>query len=458
MIIFLTVLVLLFVGCSGLAAAGPLEEYEEAQDMYLYAAVCRGSYSDRLAKMVARALSRDGWQVESNIYSTKDVDVKYLLARKDVPGKGPVYLVGIAGTESGKDRKVDLSFGKVYFAGSTVEEHGANAAVDEKAAPPGAPLVHRGFLRYVQTAVTLFDPEEKDTSLLNELLRHPDRKVYLVGHSLGGAVATLGGAYLLDLGVRPEQIEVVTFGAPPVGNAAFAQKYENVLNLNRIVISGDPVTGVLQTFVGGYKLFGKQTVWNLEEDYLKIHHTMALYLDYAVKQCYQKQQLAEAAGLLKMPNEKQPAGSEPKIYVAPVQNALPEEMSREFGVMQEVLLDEYRTVLPGYLLDRNRPRSGDGNVQEYLQQAADAGCQGLIVPVITATRVKEERNTYYVTLYQRVYRVGDRSLLAASAMGSNTRKMTPLEALEHGALEMTESSGAWLPLLAVPSQAAVKAQ
>ncbi|KAH8887421.1 lipase [Thozetella sp. PMI_491] len=48
---------------------------------------------------------------------------------------------------------------------------------------------------------------------------HPTFKVITTGHSLGGAVATLGGAYLRKAGYS---VDIYTFGSPRVGNDAFA--------------------------------------------------------------------------------------------------------------------------------------------------------------------------------------------------------------------------------------------
>ena len=60
----------------------------------------------------------------------------------------------------------------------------------------------------------------------------------MTGHSLGGAVALLAAARLYDEGAS--QIQVVTFGAPAVGNAAFNAAYEPLLQVDRIVMAGDP--------------------------------------------------------------------------------------------------------------------------------------------------------------------------------------------------------------------------
>jgi len=79
---------------------------------------------------------------------------------------------------------------------------------------------------------------------------------WMIGHSLGGAMATLFAARLYDYyGVSPDRILTHTFGAPPIGNRYFAARYghqsvlsmeknlkrNTLLNLVRFVNSEDPV-------------------------------------------------------------------------------------------------------------------------------------------------------------------------------------------------------------------------
>ena len=65
--------------------------------------------------------------------------------------------------------------------------------------------------------------------------------IILTGHSLGGALATLAGCHLYEMGISPENIEIYTFGAPPVGTEEFCRYYENKLNIYRIVNENDVV-------------------------------------------------------------------------------------------------------------------------------------------------------------------------------------------------------------------------
>lgn len=77
--------------------------------------------------------------------------------------------------------------------------------------------------------------------------RYPDYKLVLVGHSLGGAVATLAG---LDFKARGWDAHVTTFGEPRLGNKEFNAYVNERFNitanhehnkLHRVTHVGDPV-------------------------------------------------------------------------------------------------------------------------------------------------------------------------------------------------------------------------
>lgn len=108
-------------------------------------------------------------------------------------------------------------------------------------------LVHEGFRdaykNHLREALRLqFTPFIKEKKVTS---------VYFIGHSLGGALATLAvydsGVYLATQKITTIKLGLVTFGAPRVGNADFA-KYMNedlglALNL-RITYKADPVISV----------------------------------------------------------------------------------------------------------------------------------------------------------------------------------------------------------------------
>jgi Lipase (class 3) len=91
--------------------------------------------------------------------------------------------------------------------------------------------------------------EETKSAVFNgvntALAENPTFVVVVTGHSLGGAVATLAGAYLRDSGIP---CSIYTYGSPRVGNAAFAdfvtnqqQQSDGSLSTFRITHLDDPV-------------------------------------------------------------------------------------------------------------------------------------------------------------------------------------------------------------------------
>ncbi len=75
--------------------------------------------------------------------------------------------------------------------------------------------VHRGFL------MALDDTWAQVAALVLE--HRAGRRLWLTGHSMGGAIAILAGQRFWDAGVSPAG--VYTFGAPKVGDEAFSRNY-----------------------------------------------------------------------------------------------------------------------------------------------------------------------------------------------------------------------------------------
>jgi len=112
--------------------------------------------------------------------------------------------------------------------------------------------VHQGFNDY------LFGERNGQSSKYVEIMEHvsqlmaqnPDRrnyKLYVTGHSLGGALATLFGLYAAASSTIPLPVTVVSVASPRVGNLAFARTFAEMesqgkLRHLRIANHKDPVT------------------------------------------------------------------------------------------------------------------------------------------------------------------------------------------------------------------------
>jgi predicted lipase len=72
---------------------------------------------------------------------------------------------------------------------------------------------------------------------------NPEYKLFITGHSAGGALATLFG-YLLSSEIPKKEINIVSFASPRIGNYAFKCDFENKPNLihHRVTNRNDIVT------------------------------------------------------------------------------------------------------------------------------------------------------------------------------------------------------------------------
>lgn len=423
------------------AFAGTMADYLEARKIYIAAAACMAAYNSRPGSLAVAAFEQEGWRIEPFKHVSEKADVKYMLAwETSSTAEQDSYLLAVAGTESVRDAKLDLRTRKVYFAGKTLTEFADNAA--RKDLSPDVPRVHEGFNQATQLLLEAESAQSNDAQsgtlrrLSNILKEDTHDKVYLVGHSLGGAVVTLAAARLLDMGVRPEQIEVITFGAPAVGNEAFAAQYDGRVAITRFVMDSDPVPNALRRVFGGYRHIGREVVWKTP-DTLKQYfgHDVPVYVDMSLRNFYPKRRTAMNEGIVS-PSEYQ--AGKPRLYIAPIKNGLPPALKNEFPFMQEALWEEYERMSAGNIVERVESAQS-----AYFEKAAKAGCTLLVVPEIQAVRVREA-NSYYVSLNQTVFRVSDGTTVQAGMFGSNTKELTPLDALIHGAKTMNKESEAWL--------------
>ena len=440
------------------AAAGPAEDYQEARLLYLTAAASIAAYPDGAVNIVMAAMGREGWRIVPYIQKDETAQAKFFFARKEAPLLPEEYLLAISGTTTKKDFALDLKVGKVYFAGRTFDEFKEYAEIKPDS-PNLVPMVHKGFNQYVQTA---FDAETETTAgekpgqkIAELLLSQPESIIYLTGHSSGGSAAILLGARLISLGVRPEQIRIVTFGAPAVGNAVFAEKYSPDLNLIRVVVTGDPIPGLLKIFSSGYRQFGREIHFNTEGYTFDEKHFTNLYLDCAIKNYYDKRLAAVQAGVpaVVLPAEKPPVDGK-RLYIAEINNNLPKEMNAEFNYMHEVLLDQYRYTVPAYVIredDTNNPL----HFEALREKAAAAGCDRMVIVNIWGRRLDDpagytggllsDVGTMHDVnvIEQAVFRVSDGELIDGRTYEKGSKYFTSLVALTSAAVTLSSEYAIW---------------
>lgn len=366
--------------CLGAAASD--QPVKEAARTAMAAAVCAGSYKSG-SSLENRYLADYGWKLTPCTVKDGDTEVHFTLARSSRPIHGKNWTVlALRGTASKKDWQLNLKTRKVSFpAGNPVT---ASAETE--------PAVHEGFLRYARAVLSQPLDVDGDGSTENLAVfykTHPGEKLLLTGHSLGGAGVTLLGSELLECGVAPSQLSVITFGAPAVGNGAFARQAGERLRLERVVTSLDPVPGALQTFCKEYEQFGKKKEFTLSGKYTDYQHPISYYLDLAVKEYYNQREQAEKKGIWQpVPMEKRD-GKGPLVALVLISqdHGADTRYSPDLG---QFLLDEYRSLLPRYVVLSYRHRA-EGNMpwpqEEWRQKARQTGADLLVVSQIDRQRV-----------------------------------------------------------------------
>ena len=428
--------------------AGPAEDYQEARLLYLTIAASIAAYPGGDSDIVMSIMRRDGWEMVSDIQRNEAAPARILFAQKEIPGTSTSYLLAIAGTTTLKDLELDLKFGKVFFAGKTVEEFEENSEKKPKF-PDQVPMVHKGFHQYTQS---IFSAEIKIADLL---LAHPDRSMYLTGHSAGGSAAILLGARLIDMGVRPEQLKIVTFGAPPVGNAVFAEKYSPILDLRRVEVKGDVIPNLLKIFVRGYRQFGREILWTASGLTFDAKHYPNIFLDCAIKNYYDMRWAATRSGVKEaFVLDQKPSIEGNRLYVAAIHNDLHKALAKELPYMREILLDQYRDMIPAYVIgEPNAVTPFD--LQALRTKAAAVDCDRMVVVNIWGSKqddpatysggllTKEDRVYDLLVIEQTVIRTSDGTVLDWRTFQKGSKYFPPLSALESAAVSMSGDSAAW---------------
>ena len=420
--------VLLCLLFSAAAWAAPHEEtpLEQAQLELFCAWTDMASYDDRLGDLARAQLVENGWQVQSFHEYTPTADAKFHLISRVLPNTGEkVYILAIAGTESKKDIQIDLKLGKVFFGGTTKESFAESA--QKKDLTADMPMVHQGFDQYTQVA--FFTRAHEDGRTLGEyirdsLLANPDAKLYITGHSLGGAVATLLSARLAAMGVPQQQLEVVTYGAPAVGNEAFARQYGDAMQLSRIVMKDDPVHAVLQSLPNGYAQFGTKQEWRRNRNTENFQHNMLVYADAALRNFYDMKREQKASPESLPIFRGAPVMTAP-VYVAPFHFEMHEALKEDEFYMQSLLQNTLADRIQGVVFDT----SGQKSLDILCKFAKAAGCQYVLVEHLFGERVRDSQSYIFnMGLQEEMYDL-DGNLLFVQGNTTNTEDMTPIEAL-----------------------------
>ncbi len=391
--------------------------------------VSMASYSDELSLLAREWLAETGWEFQSQTTATSLAQGRYHLVTKEMPDGHRAVLLAFPGTENAKDAKVDLRTRSVPFGGSSVEEFRDVAQQDRHAT--SYPLVHKGFDDYTMTAL-FHEPvdlagsgacETMGEHLAQELRAHPTEVLYLTGHSLGGAAAILTAARLSDMGVRPEQLRVITFGSPAVGNAAFARYYEKRMQLTRIVMDGDPVAAALQSLGTRYVQFGERVVWKQDRSSARFEHAMVVYLDRALRLYFSEDEVGDGDML-----ESRSLAARGGIFVAVPQLDLDPLVAGDDTADIRILQGAWQARYAPCTVQSDGQRGADMDV--LIAEARAAQCRYAVRQHVSVKRSRDEADTVRVVLETSVYDAQG-TFITVVSKSTTDRRMTPLEAVAY---------------------------
>lgn len=169
------------------------------------------------------------YDFELELYNKQSKNFVFVLSSPDR------IFVAFKGTSNTETMKTDINVIQTRadtvlptIAGVETQRPGSN---EWKAAK-----LHKGFSDAYKTLNgTLLEK-------LSELLRNKKRPIYLTGHSLGGALATICSTdIVLSLGIN--DVYVCTFGSPRTGNRFWARFYDKLVTAHwRLAIRSDVIT------------------------------------------------------------------------------------------------------------------------------------------------------------------------------------------------------------------------
>lgn len=409
--------------------AFPLRAFAAAPDLssllFVEAAASEAAYSGELSELLRARLTAAGWEIvgAETVGHRGTVGRFFHMVRRDADG-AELHLIAFPGTERGSDVWTDLRMKRAAFGGHAPAEFLAVRDTPKKERG-GMPLVHRGFLDYCQAAL-FTDAAEGETAgerLAAGLRAHPSEKLYLTGHSLGGAAAILAAARLSDLGVSPDQLIVTTFGAPAVGNEDFVRTYQDRFTLRRVVMRGDPVKDALPSPLG-FHHFGARIDWQPARTTAAFPHTMTVYVDAALRRLYDTHDSSGALTFL-VGQENRTAGH--TVYLTPIVVEVDDALAEDVPYLRAVLRDaQYvRNAATVFAL---ADTSGSLDVAAQARAARTVGAEQMLVYRISGEKLRDAHETYRLTLERSVYD-RDGNLLAAGARSAATGALTPMEVI-----------------------------
>lgn len=403
---FLAVLLLVLMMATT-CAASPNAELEAAE-LRLVCAICSmGAYSDKNSQLMTTIVTERGWQIETLSQKNNRANAKAYLV-----SKGNKRILTIAGTESWKDIEVDFRVGRVRLNGDESIDADKKITSDEI-------FLHRGFRDYTDLVLS----EGLTERLKTFLEKNPNETLYITGHSLGGAVATIAAIRLIDSGVSPNRIKVITFGAPAVGSKALAAAYEDKIDLTRIVMKGDVIKKSLLKL--GYVQFGKVLEYEPSPTSNQFEHKMTIYLDCVIRDYYAK------GGNLRYAAQNKIATP---VYAAPVHivkdSFHPSDVDLILNLLDDDLTNHFANLT--FAADRSieiPPENVfDKDFEEYVAAAKSHGCKYVLIRVISAKKIRDALSGAKRVTVEELILDSEGLAVSMQTAGASTKSLTVFEA------------------------------
>lgn len=141
--------------------------------------------------------------------------------------------------------------------------------------------IHKGFL----ASMKLFDEAANQDTKYVKSLNSPKTIFSIFGHSLGGSIAELYAAKLVEYGIKKKQISVYTIGQAAVGNKNYKKRYRDKFYHHRLYHENDPILwtstqGVLRYLDNGISVNKERVSDNGGHSSLNYVKNIALYKPY----------------------------------------------------------------------------------------------------------------------------------------------------------------------------------
>ncbi|MCB1144799.1 MAG: hypothetical protein KDK54_21305 [Leptospiraceae bacterium] len=192
----------------------PLNGYDKKLT-HFFALVSQDVYSEE-TKNVDYNLQKIGFEKSTISYPISDGFGLQAVANYKKIGQKGIIIISFRGTQGFADVMRDLNIVSFPFKAGDKTLWGVN--------------VHMGFLGskngFENREDKIVFPKLGD-SLRSIIDKKSDITFFITGHSLGGAIATLYSASLYERGIKSENIRVLTYGAPSVGNDKFVERYDH---------------------------------------------------------------------------------------------------------------------------------------------------------------------------------------------------------------------------------------